>query len=255
MAGIPRVTRRRKAPRLGGHRGAEFRHIGAADRDEAGRAELLREIGRYRPCHLTQRPEAERRGLARDHAAQILVQDRHAAERAIGQVAVSLEPRRVEPCPDHGIQLRVDRLNPGDGSFCQLFGTHLTAAHKIGLCGGDQPYRLSHATNATRARHMARCCWTSPGPLAPGERIPGANSEPCGDPHALRHRRGRLRGGRRLAVYLPEMPEFWQNTHRRLQPGKKTVPGPFRPRRQSSCPEGGKCEVRTASRARPPPHH
>jgi hypothetical protein len=150
MTGIPRVTRRGKASRLGGHRGAELRHIGAAERDEAGRPELLREVGRYRPCQLTQRPEAKRRGLTGDHAAQILIQDRHTPERPIGQIAVSLQPRRIEPCPDHGIQLRVDRLNPGDGRLCQLLGTHLTTADKISLCGRIQPRRFSHATNATR---------------------------------------------------------------------------------------------------------
>ena len=163
MTGIPRIARRGKASRLGGHRGAKLRHVGAAERDEAGRPELLREVGRYRPCHRTQRPEAERRGLTRDHAAQILIQDRHTPERAVGQVPVSLQPRRIEPCPDHGIQLRVDRLNPGDGRLGQLFGTHLTAADKISLSGGIQPCRPGHATNATPACYAARCrCRTSP---------------------------------------------------------------------------------------------
>ena len=167
MTRIPRVARRGKASRLGGHRGAKLRHIGAAERHEAGRPELLRQIGRYRPCHVTQRPEAERRRLTRDRTAQILVQDRHAAERAIGQVAVSLQPRRIEPRPDHSVQLRVDRLNPGDGRLCQLLGTHLTAADKFSLCGGIQPRGLGHAANATRVRHTARYrCRTSPGTLA-----------------------------------------------------------------------------------------
>jgi hypothetical protein len=158
MTGIPRVAGRGKASRLGGHRGAKLRHVGAAERDEAGRPELFREVGRYRPCHRAQRPEAERRGLTRDRAAQIFVQDRHAAEWAIGQVALGLLPRSIEPCPDHGIQLRVDRLNRGYGRRCQLFGAHLAAADQIGLCGGVQPCRLGHAANATHARHTTRCC-------------------------------------------------------------------------------------------------
>ena len=146
-----------KAPRLGGHRGAHLRHVGAAQRDETSRPELLGEVGGHRPGHLTQRPEAERRGLTSDHAAQILVQDRHAAERPIGQVTVSLQPRRVEPRPDHRIKLRVDRLDRGDPSLCQLLGTYFAAADKVSLRGGVQPCHLGHALNATRARHGARC--------------------------------------------------------------------------------------------------
>jgi hypothetical protein len=45
-----------------------------------------------------------------------------------------------------------------------------------------------------------------------------------------------------------EMSKFWQNTHRRLQPEKKIVPEPFRPRRQFSSPKCGKCEATTACR-------
>jgi hypothetical protein len=72
MTGIPRVTRRGKASRLGGHRGAELRHIGTAERDEAGRPELLREVGRDWPGQLTQRSDAECRGLTRDRQPRSL---------------------------------------------------------------------------------------------------------------------------------------------------------------------------------------
>jgi hypothetical protein len=45
-----------------------------------------------------------------------------------------------------------------------------------------------------------------------------------------------------------EMSWFWQNTQRRLQPLKKIVPEPRRPRRQSSSPKCAKCDATTASR-------
>src|SRR5919204_330700 len=41
---------------------------------------------------------------------------------------------------------------------------------------------------------------------------------------------------------------FWQKTQRRLQPEKKIVPEPRRPRRQSSSPKCGKYEATTAWR-------
>ena len=103
--------------------------VGAAERDEAGGPELFCEVGGGRPGYLTQRPQAERGGLTRDRAGHVLVQDRDAAERAVGQVAVGLQPRRLEPGRDHGIQPRVDRFHPGDGSLGQLLGAHLAAAH------------------------------------------------------------------------------------------------------------------------------
>ncbi len=149
MTRIPRVARRGEAPRFGGHRGPELRHVGAAERDEARRAELFRQVRRYRPGHLAHRPDAECRGLARDRAAQVLEQDRHAPERAIGQMAVGLQPGRVEPRPDHGVQLRVDRLDAGDGGLGQLLGTYLTAPDEIGLCRGVQPCHLGHIAHAT----------------------------------------------------------------------------------------------------------
>jgi hypothetical protein len=151
MIWIPRVARRGEASRLGGRRGGQLGHVGAAQRDEAGGPELLGEVGGDRPGHLTQRPQAERGGLTRDRAAHVLVQDRHAAERAVGQVAVGLPSRRLEPGPDHGIQPRIDRLDPGDGSLGQLLGAHLAAAHQISLCDGIQPCRFGRAARGLAA--------------------------------------------------------------------------------------------------------
>jgi hypothetical protein len=128
MLRVPRVARGREALRFRGHRRAEFRHVGPAKRDEAGRAEVFRQEGREREGHVAHGPDAERRRLAGERAAQVLEQDRHAAERAVGQVARRLPPRLVEPGADHGVQLGIDLLDPGDGVLGQLRGAGLTAA-------------------------------------------------------------------------------------------------------------------------------
>ncbi len=53
-------------------------------------------------------------------------------------------------------------------------------------------------------------------------------------------------GPARSPLSCQEMSWFWQNTQRRLQPLKKIVPEPRRPRRQSSSPKCGKCDATTA---------
>jgi hypothetical protein len=151
MGGIPRVPCRGETARLRGHRGAKLRDVGPAERDEAGRQEVPRQVGRERERHVAHGPDPECRRLALDHAAQVLEQGRDTAERAIGQVTRCCLPRRVEPGPDHGVQLRIDLLNPGDRRVYQLPGTHLTAADQVSLCGAIQPRPLAHTANATRA--------------------------------------------------------------------------------------------------------
>src|SRR6201999_2889466 len=151
MTQVPGVVRRRETPRLGRHRGAELRHVGPAERNETGRPELFRQVRRHRERHVAQRPEPERRRLARDRAADVLEQDRDTAERAIRRTALGLSQRVVEPGPDHRIQLRVDRLDPGDRRLRQFPGTNLTAPDKIRLRGGIKPRRLIHTADATCA--------------------------------------------------------------------------------------------------------
>jgi len=100
----------------GGYRGAKLRHVSPAKRDEAGRTELLCQVGRYRERQVAQRPEPEGGHLAGDRAAQVLEQDGDAAEGAIGQVTFGLLAGSVEPGPDHRIQLWVEATRaPGDG--------------------------------------------------------------------------------------------------------------------------------------------
>ena len=149
MTQVPRVAGGREAQRLGGHRRAQLGHVGAAQRDEAGRQELPGKVGRHRPGQLPQRPEAPGGHLTRDEAAQVLEHDRHAAERAVGQRARGLGPRLVEPGPDHRVQPGVDRLDPADRRLYQVLRADLAAAHEVGLRGGIQPGHIGHAWHAT----------------------------------------------------------------------------------------------------------
>ena len=86
-----------------------------------------------------------------------------------GRPPSASEPCRVEPGPDHSVQLRVDRLDPGDGRLCQLLGANLAAADKVGLCGGIQPRGLDHDSHATRVRRPS----DRPGPQLRARRRPG----------------------------------------------------------------------------------
>src|SRR5690242_21245691 len=149
MPRVPRVTSRREALRLGGHRRTELGHVGAAERDKAGRPELLGQERRHRPGHLTHRPDTERGGLALDRAAQVLEQDGHTAERPGGQVPVGLLPGRVEPGPDDGVKLRVNRLNAGDRRLGEFLRAYLSAPDEVGLGRGVQPSHVGHTVHAT----------------------------------------------------------------------------------------------------------
>ncbi len=135
MTGIPRVPGGGKAHRLRRHRRTELRHVGAADSDESGRGEHLGEERRHRPGHVPQGADAERRRLTGDQAAEILEQDRHAAERAAGQVTSRFLPRQVESRPDHGIQVRIKALDPEDGGIDEFKRADLAAANQVGLRG------------------------------------------------------------------------------------------------------------------------
>src|SRR3954463_12310238 len=112
VAGVPRVARRRERLRLGGHGRAELRHVGAAQGDEAGGEELLGEEGRHRPREVLQRTDADGGRLAGDRAAEILEQDRDAAERTVRKLAPCCRTGLVEPGADDGVEVRVDGLDP-----------------------------------------------------------------------------------------------------------------------------------------------
>src|SRR6266511_1523989 len=113
MLGIPWVAGGREAARLRRDRRAQLGHVGAAERHETGRPELLRQVGRDGHGQVAQRPDAERGWFTDDGATEILEQDRYPAKRSVGQLAARLGPCLVEPGADHRVQVWVDRLDTG----------------------------------------------------------------------------------------------------------------------------------------------
>ena len=94
-------------------------------------------------------PEARGGHLTGHEAAQVLEQDRHAAERAVRQRARGLGPSLVKPGPDHRAQPGVERLDPADRRLHQVLGADLAAAHEVGLGGGIKPGQIGHAWHGT----------------------------------------------------------------------------------------------------------
>ena len=63
---------------------------------------------------VTQRPVAERVGLTRHLAAEVLHEERDTSERSVGEIAACLGPRSLESLVDHRIDRRVETLDAGD---------------------------------------------------------------------------------------------------------------------------------------------
>ena len=115
---VPRVARRAPRDRLGRRHAAELRAVRATGDDEA----RPRGTGRRGSCR---RRATKSASLKRDVAvaerlpgvarAQVLQQERHAAEGAVGQRRVGGRLAGVvEPADDHRVQHRVDPLDPLD---------------------------------------------------------------------------------------------------------------------------------------------
>ena len=120
--GVPRVAGRPPRERLGGRHAAELGAVRPPGGDEAGGAEPAdqRGVGRRDERGLLQRAVAVADRLAGVRGPQVLQQERHAAERAVGQVAGGGLAGVVEPADDDGVELRVDRLDPFDRRVEQL---------------------------------------------------------------------------------------------------------------------------------------
>ena len=65
--------------------------------------------------------------------SQVLQEERHAAERSVGQRATRLAARALERLVDDGVELGVEALDPRDGSIDQLDRLHVAASHRSGL--------------------------------------------------------------------------------------------------------------------------
>jgi hypothetical protein len=66
---------------------------------------------------------------------EVLEYEGNASERTVGQCAGGFGPGLLEPFVDHCVDLRVQRLDPIDGSVDEFEWRRLTGAHQFGLRG------------------------------------------------------------------------------------------------------------------------
>ena len=66
---------------------------------------------------------------------EVLEQERHAAERTVGQRTVGVGARSFELAVDHGVQRGVDLLDPRDRRVDELAGMDLAVADEAGEPG------------------------------------------------------------------------------------------------------------------------
>ena len=151
------IARRAEAPRLGRREDAELGRVGLAADDEAGVDVALRQLLGHRRGVVAREvgPLVERR--AGELRAEVLQEERHAAERPVGQLARRLVPGAVEELVDDRVQLRVELLDARDRLADQLGRRDLLGADQLRLCRRVQPCRvLAHAAHGSEARAAAR---------------------------------------------------------------------------------------------------
>jgi hypothetical protein len=71
--------------------------------------------------------------------AEVFQQERHALERAVGQLAGGLGPRAFEALVDDSVDLRIDSLDASDGRVDQLESGRRAGADEVGLVPGVHP--------------------------------------------------------------------------------------------------------------------
>jgi hypothetical protein len=124
---------RAERQRLRGRLRPELRHVGLAERDQAGGAKAGAEgrVGWRAVVDVAQRPVAAVVRLPVLLRAEILQQKRHAAKRSVGQRRRARRiARLVEQRRDHRVQRRVVSLDAVDRRVDQLQRRHLAAPHQ-----------------------------------------------------------------------------------------------------------------------------
>jgi len=130
--GVPRVAGGAKSLRLGEGGQAELRRVGLAKDDDPRRLEAAHQFAIVGPGDAAQRLRAVARRVAGDGGEQVLEQERHACERAIGQRSGGRPASRLIHAVDDGVEGRVEAVGAGDGRFKQLGRRHLPRAYQLG---------------------------------------------------------------------------------------------------------------------------
>ena len=136
---VPGVVGRAVGQRLGRGHQAELGRVGPAEDDEARLPVALREVGvlGVDVARLLERLDAHVERVTGGGRPQVLQQEGHAPERAVGQVGGRrLLAGPVEALVDDGVELRVQGLDAGDGGVDQLERRRLAAADQVGLGHG-----------------------------------------------------------------------------------------------------------------------
>ena len=148
---VVRVARWRPRGRFSGREDAELGGVGLADDDEACALELRDEVRVLRDlvAGVLQRLDAARVERTTNRGAEILDQDRHAAERA-GRRGLGIGARLIVERDDHGAELRVVLLDARDRKVHELARRSFTRANELGTCGRIQIRDLHAATLPTK---------------------------------------------------------------------------------------------------------
>ena len=142
VIGVPGVAGRSVGDRFGHRQAAELGAVGAPQRDQTGSAEPRDERavdGRDRH-RVAERNVAVRHRLPGVRRPQVLQQERHAAERSLGQIGPGGDLAGViEPAQDDGVDRSIELLDPLDRRFGQLERRNVTVGDELGLSRCIEP--------------------------------------------------------------------------------------------------------------------
>jgi len=132
MVEVPGIARRAIEPRLGCAGEAEFGRIALAEDDEAGLQVALGQRRIVIGLVALEQCRAIGRHRAFEQQVQVLQQEGHAAENAVGQAARDLRAGLVVVLHHDGVDLRIDRFGTEDRFFEQVAGAHIAALDQGG---------------------------------------------------------------------------------------------------------------------------
>ncbi len=156
---VPGVAGGAVRARLRGRQDAELGDVGLADRHEAGVAEPHAEEGvdRGAEVDVLEHLRAQVVRLAGQRRADVLEQERDAAERTVRQRVARRLSALVEELMDDRVELRVERLDAPDRLLDQLLGRDVAVADELGLRGRVDPGgRDTHRGASTAAQARLR---------------------------------------------------------------------------------------------------
>ncbi len=177
--------------RLGGGEDAQLGRVGLAQEDEARLAEALDELGVVvlDPADLAQEAHALVHRVARRVGGQVLEQEGHSAEGAVGQVAGRGGARLVEQRRYHRVDLGVEALDAGDRLVDQLGRARLPASDQLRLIRGVRD-RTGHAAKLTQIESPQGLAH----PALAGVEVPAVALGQAGESAVAGERRERRRG-------------------------------------------------------------